>query len=128
MQVQGSQILNTAYITGLSAQMTAANSCAELQALVDESMGSILAMKAGIQAQIDAFAPMLALLSFNPTNLGQVISFIQNLVLHFLTPQLEPAILMAEKLTAIAAQISALESQIAALQANFPSCTITIPT
>lgn len=122
---QGSEILNTQYFTDITAAMSAAESCAELQALVTEAMASINAFEAGINADLAAMLPMLSLLTA-PTSPGAAISWITNYISTILTPYLKPYITLGTQLTDLLAQIATLTALIPTLSAKFPSCDITI--
>lgn len=128
MQPQGANIINQSYFAAVTARLNASSSCAELQAAVTETLGSIQAAKDAMQAQIDAFTPMLPLLVPLTGGLGEVQTFIGLLISAYLTPQFQPAIVLAEKLSLQIEEISALESAVASIAARFPSCSITFPT
>jgi hypothetical protein len=92
MNPQGSVLVNPAYFTNLTASVNAAGSCEELQTLVTEAMGSINAMKAGIESELAKLSPILSLLTAPGADLGAIVTFLTNLISMVLTPLTLPTI------------------------------------
>ena|ERR1700739_599951 len=124
---QGSTVFNTQYFTNLTNSVNSAGSCSELQALVNEAFVSINALESGINAQISALAPMLALLTPPSANLGAIVTYLTSFIDNFLTPALKPTINLPTQLTELTAEIASLTAAINTASAKFPSCSITIP-
>lgn len=124
---QGSEIFPTEVITSLTAQVNAVSSCAQLQEVAIEAIEEVLApMKDAIAAELEQYAPLLALLSI-PTNPTAVVTWVENLILDYLTPQFKPYISLASQLVALAAAVATLTDAINSKMAEFESCSITIP-
>ena len=119
--------LNTAYFTNLTAQINAASSCAELQALATVAVDSLNDLTASISAQTDILQPVLALLT-PPTNPTAVITWVENFITDYLTPQLVSYTNYVAQLSAVAIEAAALITAIENAAANIGSCSITIPT
>lgn len=127
MPAQGSQLVNTDYITNLTNSINAAGSCAELQVLVNQAFSSLGSIKAGINAELASLAPILALLTLPSASPGAIVSWLTGFVTNVLTPQLKPTITYAAQLTALGAQIASLTAAINTAMARIPSCSISIP-
>lgn len=105
-----------------SAAITAA-----IQQIVDQTFPRLSAQYAGQQTQVAQLAPAVALLSLNPTDLPGVLSFITNLVEHYLTPQLAPYIAAEAQLIATVARVASLVSHIESVASRVPGFTPSIP-
>ena len=125
---QGSQLLNTTQIANLTNAVNSASSCAELQELVTQAFASLRAIKQGINSELAAISPMLALLSPPSASPTAIVTWLSSFINNFLTPQMKPSITYAAQLTALAAQITSLTSAINTASSKFPSCSISIPT
>ena len=126
MANQGCALLNLDQFTQLTTQINACTSGAELQALVNSAMNSILGMQAAVNIQIADLAPFLPYLAFisNPT---QAVTFINNLIAHVLIPMIRtPYDNLVLKEAGLVAQIADLTSVINA-QAAVLGISITIP-
>jgi hypothetical protein len=121
-------VTNAAYFAALTAQVNAANSCAELQAIANSAMQPILDMQASATAQLATITPMLALLTAPAASPAAIVTYINTLISAYLTPQLAPAVTLAAQLTATIAAIAALTAAIESKASQFNSCTVTIPT
>lgn len=121
-------VINLAYYISMTERVNKINECADLQVFVDEAMQSILDEKNALIDQIAQYAPMLELLTVSFTDIGSVISFLENFITAFLTPYLKPYITMSAELVALVAQIAELVAAIEAAAGRIPSCSITIPT
>lgn len=120
-------LTNPEYFTNLTNQVKLCSSCAELQSLTDEVIASLQSQKDAIQAEIDAYAPMIALLTLSISDLPSVITFLENLVENYLTPQLKPYITLAAQLTEFLAAVTSLASAIEAAASSIKGCTVTVP-
>lgn len=119
--------LNTAYFTNLTAQINAASSCAEIQALATIAVDSLNDLTASITAQAAVIAPELALLTV-PTNPTAVVAWVSNFITDYLTPQLASYTAYVAQLSALAIEAPAIIAAISAAAASIGSCSITIPT
>ena len=119
--------LNTAYFTNLTAQINAASSCAEIQALATIAVDSLNDLTASITAQAAVIAPELALLTV-PTNPTAVVAWVSNFITDYLTPQLASYTAYVAQLDALAIEAPAIIAAISAAAASIGSCSITIPT
>ena len=122
MQPEGTAIVNTGYITQLTARVNAISgtgACAELQSAVNAGAASIQADLTAIRTQIAALSPLIT----PPTSLGAVIAWIG----HFSNPLIAASNTYIAQLTAVLAAVTDLETAIANAAARLTSCTITIP-
>lgn len=126
MTPQGSTIIDTAYFTALTASISAANSCSELQVLVSEVSASLAAVESGINAELAAIAPILALLTVPDASLSAIIGWLTSYISNVLTPLVKPNITYAAQLAATAVQITELTAAIAAAASRFPSCSVSL--
>jgi hypothetical protein len=117
--------LNLEYYQNLTKQVNNVGSCARLQELSTEAMGSLNAQIAGLNEQIAALQPLLALLQPPSANLGQVISWITNFINTYLAPTIKPYTVELTQLTLITAQIAELQQAISSASVKFPNCHIT---
>lgn len=119
MQPQGTSVTNPSYISNITAQAQATESCSELQDIATEAMATINAELAAIHDQISALLPLIT----PPTNLTSCISWITN----FQAPLIKPYTNYVAQLTALGAEITSMVSAIEAAAANLTSCSVTIP-
>ena len=123
MQPQGTALLNASYFTAATNQINAittqingvrsqAQLQAELQLLTNTVIADMQAQAQAITQQIGLLQPAFALLSVNPANLPQVITFCQGLITHFLTPQLAPYTNYVAQAAALVTQVNSLISAI----------------
>ncbi|MRW88875.1 hypothetical protein GJ699_02635 [Duganella sp. FT80W] len=124
MVPQGSALLNLDHFTNLTKSINAVASCDELRVLAADALASIAAVEAGIQAELAAIAPILALLQPPGANLGAIVTWLTNYISHVLTPLVKPNITFAAQLTQIAAQIAELTAAIQSASVRFPNCSI----
>jgi hypothetical protein len=124
---QGSTTLNTAWIDSVIAQVNAIQSCGGLQGVVDDAMGSLSAVKAAIEAEMAAIAPILALLTAPGANLSALATWIGNYISHVLAPQYAPYTTYVTQLTLLITKVGQLTAAIAAAEARILNCSITIP-
>ena len=134
MQQQGTAATNPDFITNLTEQINGISICSELQELSDEVMQEIKFQLSGINLELDKLLPIHALLS-PPTDLGSILSWINNLISSVITPLYKPYLTYIQQLTSLASELSTLVSAIEAAAARIGSCsismdvpTITIPT
>lgn len=125
MQAQGTGPLDTDYFVALTARINAINVCADLQVAVDDVMASIQAEKDAIEAQLEALAPILALL--NPPSLDEIVSWVANFITAVLGPIYLPYAKYGEELAQLATQITSLVTAIENAAARIESCSITVP-
>ena len=118
--------LNTAYFSNLTAQINAASTCAELQALATVAVTALNNLTASITAQTTEIAPVLALLTA-PTNPTAVITWVSNFITDYLTPQLASYTSYTAELAALAAEAAAIVTALNNAAATIGSCTLTIP-
>jgi hypothetical protein len=123
---QGSTIFNTQVIDTITAQVNAAQSCAELQALITSRMDSLIATKLGINDQIALLAPLVSLVTA-PTNPAEVLTWITNFITGFLEPYILPYNNYSLQLIQFEAQVTTLVAAMTAKANSFEHCTVTIP-
>jgi hypothetical protein len=116
--------INTAYFTQIADQAALCRTCPELQALADRALPQLQDLLDAIAAQEAVLAGAQELLTLNPANITQVISFIGKLQSEFLTPMLaaysKVVAQATETATAVTSTIAAIENAAAAI----PNCTI----
>lgn len=115
--------VNTAYFTGLTDQVNAAQSCSELQVVAAKALAASRTALTSAEAQLALVTPMLALLTA-PTNPTEVITYIQTLISAYLTPQLSSSVTLTAQIAAATAAIASLESAIQSKAGSFPNCTV----
>lgn len=123
----GTSPINAAYFNNLTAQVNAATSCAELQAIATKAITSANAALASASAQLATITPMLALLTAPTASLGSIVTWITSLISEYLTPQLIPATTLAAQVAQMTVAIAELTAAITSAAGKFESCTITIP-
>jgi hypothetical protein len=106
-------IIDTAFFTATTAAIGACESNAELQALATEAMNTLNGFQLTISAQLELLAPQLALLTA-PTNPGAAVTWVENFITSYLTPQLKADATYVAKAAALAAQIITITAAIAA--------------
>lgn len=99
----------------------------DLQEVIDKSFPGLKAQYADMVALEAQLAPALALLSMSPTDLGSVISFITNLVEHYLAPQLQPYYKTVTQITETTARIATLVSRIESVASKLRGFSPSIP-
>lgn len=118
--------MNTQYFDNLTAQINNTDSCAELQSLATKALGQLNAQVAGIEAQMAALAPILALLTA-PTNPSEILTWAGDVINHVLTPMYAPYLKYA---TELPLQVAAIANVVTALHDaadRITDCSITIP-
>lgn len=115
--------LNAAYFTNLTAQINAAQTAAELQALVDGAFHDLSLLESTITSQIAFLGPILALLAAPAANPAAIVTWITSYITSVLTPLVAPYAIYAAQLTALTAEVTALTSAINArgLGVSIPS-------
>lgn len=126
MQPQGAGPLNAAYFDSLTQQVNQVKTSAELQKLTDGLLPSLEANTSAINAQVAAFAPMLALLT-PPTSPTAVVTWATDFITKILTPQLKPAITYATQAPLTLAATANLTAAIASASDRVANATITPP-
>jgi hypothetical protein len=124
---QGSEILNTAVITSMTNRLNAVKTCADLQSLVDDEFASLGALKTAINDQLALLGPIEALLTAPTADLSKVVTWIQNYITSYLTPQLQPYLNYSTQLTQLTTAIATLTTAIEQKAAQIGSCAINIP-
>ena len=124
---QGSTLINTDHFVNLTASVNACESCAQLQSLTNDAFASMNAIKAGIQTELAALAPILALLSPPSASPGAIVSWITGFISGTLTPMVKPTITYAAQLSATLTQIANVTAAIEAAAARLTSCSIVVP-
>jgi hypothetical protein len=126
MNPQGTAPLNASYFAALTAQINAASSCAELQAITNTLIAGLNAYLSTITSQTATLAPILALLT-PPDNPTAVITWVEDYISLYLTPMLAPYATYVTQLAELTIQIATLTAAIESAEARFNACTITIP-
>jgi hypothetical protein len=124
MNPQGSSLINADHFKNLAKSLKGAESCEELQVLVDEAMSSISAVEDAIASELAKANALLALLVVPGANLGQIVTWITNVVNNFLTPLVKPTITFPAQLAEITLAIQELKDAIDSLKLQFPNCSI----
>lgn len=124
---QGSTPWNNTVITSLTTQIEGCNECAQLQALVNETIANLNGLIGGFVTQNSLLGPMQALLTA-PTSPAAAVTWIQNFITDYLTPVLATYANYAAKMAALATQITALVNAINTAAAAIDGCSVTIPT
>lgn len=120
-------ILNLDYFINVKLQFEACETAEELQALVNEVYAQVALLNSTLQAQVDALAPLLSLLTA-PTNPAEVITWITNFIGGPLTLMLKPSVVLDLQVTGVLAQVAEMTALILEIQSlKFPTFTITIP-
>jgi len=127
MNPQGSLPFNAETFERLADQISAVQSCAELQALTDEAMQSANALLAGIGAQMAALQPMMALLSPPSVNPAQIVTWITSFISTFLQPYVKPMLVLPLQIAQITAAIAKLQNAIDSAASRIGSCSIEMP-
>lgn len=131
MLPQGFSILNISHFNSVKKRVDGVGSCDDLQALINEVMATVQAEANAITAQMAALAPILALLSINPTDLKSVVKFLQGLITAILLPLVKPYLNYVIQVPAMGLQITALLAEFQAAIDRIKSlgidCNVSIP-
>jgi hypothetical protein len=118
--------INTAFFDQIADQAALCRTCADVQRLADSCVPQLNDLLAAIGVQQSVLAGAQELLTLNPANLADVISFIGKLQTELLGPMLaayaKVVAQTAETATAVTGAIAAIEATAAAI----PGCTITV--
>lgn len=120
--------LNLTFFLNIQGQVNACETAAELQTLIDEAYAQIALLNSNIQQQLDKLTPLLALLEAPEADPAAIVTWITSLISDFLTPLINPTIVLPAQLIQVAAEvaeITALVNEVAS--AKFPGITINIP-
>jgi hypothetical protein len=118
-------LLPSGWFTQLQARISAAQTPAELQAIVDEAFATIALLQSTISSQLAFLQPLEELLNA-PADLAHLLTWVQNLITNFLTPYLKPLVTLAAQATALEAEVTTLTAAIASAEARLAAA-ITIP-
>lgn len=118
-------LLNSQYFDNLVLSVNAAQTEAELQALVNTVYADLSLIESTITSQLAFLAPINALLTVPGANFGDIITWITG-VIGVLTQMYAPFITMTAQLAALPADIASLSAAIASAAAS-KGFTITIP-
>ena len=116
--------LPTAWFSQLQARISAAQTPAELQTIVNESFGTIALLQSTIASQLAFLGPIEALLS--PPSPTSVVTWISSFITDVLTPMLKPLANLTAQATALEAEVTTLTTAITAAEARLEA-SITIP-
>jgi len=120
-------VFNLAYLQNFIPRLHNAQTATELQALVDELYGQIALLESNLQSQLDYISAIASLL-ISPTDLGALITWVENFITNFLTPYYKPYIVIPEQVAAIAAEVAEITAIIEEINSTkFPGITIVIP-
>ena len=118
-------LLPSGWFTQLQARISAAQSAAEVQAIVNEAFATIALLQSTIASQLSFLEPIEALLT-PPTTPTALITWVGSFITGFLTPYLKPLVNLAAQATALEAEVTTLTAAIAAAEARL-AAEITIP-
>lgn len=124
---QGLAPINVDVFSGFQQRIDGCASCEQLQAEVDAMFASVTGTIAGINAQLEALEPLLALLEPPSVNPEQIVEWITGFVTNLLTPMLKPYTIYPIQLAHIAEQMAQLPALINVKMAQFPSCSVVTP-
>lgn len=124
---QGSTLINIDHFANMTAAVNACESCEQLQGIAGDAFASLDAVKAGIQSELAALAPILALLSPPSASPAAIVTWLTSFITTTLTPMVKPTITYAAQLAAMLDQIATLTAAIGTASAKFPSCSVEIP-
>lgn len=127
MNPQGSLPFNPETFRLLAEQIENAAGCAELQALIEEAMGSAQAVLDGIGAQMAALGPIVALLQAPTTDPSKIVTWIKDFITAYLRPYVQPMLVLPLQLAALVDAIAQLEAAIASASGRLSSCTLSVP-
>lgn len=119
--------INIEYIQSLKAQAESCASCEELQEISDSINKTINEQLAGVNKQLEALTPLLALLSAPSVDPSAIVGWITGMIDSVIKPMtlpIEQYIVQVQELTAAITEIQSLISNISL---QFPSCSITAP-
>lgn len=117
--------MNAAYLQGLTAQVNAVTTCAELQAATDQVIQALEDQLAAYEEQLIRYAAM-ALLAEIPTSIGAVISWVSNFINLVVVPMVTPYVKLAVEIEQMIAAINDLKTAIQNKADDLGNCTITI--
>lgn len=124
MNPQGSALINVEHFKNMAASLKGAESCEELQKLVNEAMASIQAIEAATAAELAKVNAILALLVPPGANLGQIVTWITSLINDFIEPMTRPNVTLPLQIAEILEAVNELKQAIEDIQVNFPNCSI----
>lgn len=118
--------INTAFFQRIHDQAALCQSCADVQALADSALPQLQDLLSSIAGQQTVLAAAQELLTLNPGNITQVVSYIGKLNTEVLGPMLAA---YAKTVAQSAATAAAVTSAIAAIEsaaASIPGCTVSV--
>ncbi len=110
---------NTVWMDQLADDIASVNGCAALQALVNTAMATLQAELNAIEAQIAALLPVITI----PTNLSEVIQWIEN----FIAPLAAAYQTYLAQVAALVAAVAKLTTAIEKAASSFTNCSINVP-
>ncbi|PTR08916.1 MULTISPECIES: hypothetical protein [unclassified Novosphingobium] len=124
---QGSVTINTAYIDRLIDRINAAKNPVDLQARVDEAFAPVAAQLAHVRELIERLAPWLALLEAPIADPTKIVSWIKDMILAQVQPQVQAYYKAVAQVAALSAKVAELESAAQAAAHRFSHVPITVP-
>jgi hypothetical protein len=121
MFAQGLAALNDDFFDRLTDRVNAVGTLDDLSRLETEATVSLGAVTSAMNAQVEALAPILALLTPPAANPAEIVTWLTSFITHFLTPYVRPYAVLAEQISGVATKFAALESAIAAKRSELAS-------
>lgn len=124
---QGSVPFNPEIFAQLRAQIEAVDTCSGLQELAAQGIGSAQAQLGAVTQQLEAVAPILALLSAPGANPAQIVTWITDFITAFLDPYVKPYTTLPIQIAALTAEIAQLTTAVQDASSRIGNCTVPIP-
>lgn len=118
--------INTDYFTALTQQINNCTTCAELQLVATQAIGSLNDQLAAIAAANAEFAALQALLTGPAANPAAIVTWINSLISDYLGPQLAAFAKLTAQVTALPIEIAVLTAAITSKASSFSECSISI--
>ena len=125
-------MVNADYFTGLKAKISDAQSCDEIQEYANEASAAVTGALAEIGKQLEALAPILALLSPPSASPGAIVGYLTGLITGLVDPIVKPAFTYPSIITGLMAELANINTELTAKIAEFnvgsiTPCSITMP-
>jgi hypothetical protein len=116
MQVQGAEIINTAWFDAIVEKINAARNSLDLQEYASEALEPVSAQITVAEQKLAQLSPYLALLTMPTPTPQAIISWLTSLVAAQVQPQVQAYYTYVQQLATIEAQISRVQSAISAAE------------
>lgn len=127
MNPQGALPVNVETFAKLRKQIETVDSCEQLQDIAGDAIASVNGVISGINEQLAAIQPILALMTAPGANPAQIVTWITSFIKAFIAPYAKPAMALPIQVAALAKEVAALNAAIETAAGRIGSCTVPLP-